>query len=666
MKEYHKTSFQLSRHLPLHALILHLLCLLMSPTLQAQSWQWGRRGGSSSSGLNPLPNEAVYDMATDSRGNVYLLALAETSFAPDINGTVLNGYGGRDIVFASFSCNGVLRWQKTIGSYAYDIPVAVRTDAQDHIYITGNAHPQTPYPLQFGTDTTLAVNNEKALFVAQYDTTGHLNWLSQPQPDTCTIQSTFIYKSYDITVDPAGNAYVLTYLYPGPLSGSSGFVITAPGAYILKYSPQGTIQQVIQPDMNWTLVANGLSTNIAINMVRMSNGNFVVSGNVSTGTPPLILGGQAQAQNAFIACFTPQGQLTWHHHSDSAGSASRPAIDAQDNIYLCGGGIHGAVFNGHTFVNSLTTLTYIVPFIMKIDAAGNAVWAKNGGSNANASADFITLRGGDVTVVGSYPGKVVWDGYTWQNPPNTGYDLLVARFDKQTGSITGVDSLKSNTPVSDYPTAIASDNVGNMYIGGKFAADLQVGSQSLASTGGDFDFFVARYGYACNCIPPVAGFTKNVSGSTVTFTYNGTSPADSVRWNFGDGQSQTRNGAAISTPAVHTYTGSGNSYTACVTVYTSCGSNQLCQQVQLNRSGIGTVGAPAIVVYPNPVHDQLHLRHCKGAAITVYDLPGRAILQATSTGDTCDLDLSRLAPGSYTLMLQAKDGRRQSIQLYKD
>jgi|GEM_PF-3266708 len=62
-------------------LIRELVCLLLIYSSQesiAQTWQWGKSGGSPNSVVSGIPNESVLDLETDTHGNVYFLAHAKS------------------------------------------------------------------------------------------------------------------------------------------------------------------------------------------------------------------------------------------------------------------------------------------------------------------------------------------------------------------------------------------------------------------------------------------------------------------------------------------------------------------------------------------------------------------------------------------------------------
>src|SRR5690606_18735456 len=115
--------------------------------LNAQSWQWGKRGGSPN-GSGSSSVEDIIDMTTDPNGNVYFTARMLTP--GDIEGLPVNGYSAPgyssyDIILGSYDCRGNLRWLKTIGGYTgIDKPVALSVDSKGHVYLTGTVYGYQP------------------------------------------------------------------------------------------------------------------------------------------------------------------------------------------------------------------------------------------------------------------------------------------------------------------------------------------------------------------------------------------------------------------------------------------------------------------------------------------------------------------------------------------
>ena len=220
-------------------LIILYFSLLLTKSLTAQSWQWGQRGGGFSNGLNNTPRESIVDMDTDPNGNVYIIAVIEASGFPTIGGQAVKKYKNRDILVASFNCNGSTRWFKTIGGNNDDVPVAIRTDTLGHVYVAGAAAPNNTH---FDSDSAQPNSVVKSLFLLQYDTSGNFKWMHHPTPDTpVSYSESFKYRVLDMIADKNGDTYMLCFMNKGLLAGGGNYQAPATGVYVLKYDVAGNI-----------------------------------------------------------------------------------------------------------------------------------------------------------------------------------------------------------------------------------------------------------------------------------------------------------------------------------------------------------------------------------------------------------------------------------------
>ena len=150
------------------------------------------------------------------------------------------------------------------------------------------------------------------------------------------------------------------------------------------------------------------------------------------------------------------------------------------------------------------------------------------------------------------------------------------------------------------------------------------------------------------CIsPPVVSFSD--TGTAVKgFTYTGTTAGmDSVRWNFGDGSTDT-----VLNP-IHTYTASGT-YHVCVRVYTSCGSDSACSEIALGVPLLGAAGRGSVQVWPNPVKEQLTVAGARGSELCIYDMVGREIYKGFIYTNKESISIEFLQRGVY--VVQVVDG----------
>ena len=135
-----------------------------------------------------------------------------------------------------------------------------------------------------------------------------------------------------------------------------------------------------------------------------------------------------------------------------------------------------------------------VPLLVKLDPNGNTLWQTNG--NRSYLYD-VKVNGNEVAVCGGIGYSTQWGNLSYISP-TSGLQPYIARFNKNTGDIIAFNILEtiSGTGVG---TSLALDSKGNYYMGGKFEATLAVGSGILNNSGGDTDFFIAKFGTTdCN------------------------------------------------------------------------------------------------------------------------------------------------------------------------
>jgi hypothetical protein len=613
---------------------------------QAPSWQWGIRGGSADT-YGAGPDETVVDMATDQHGNIYVLSTVLQT-ALNVDGHSVTGYGGQDILISSFKCDGTYRWAKDIGTNTDDVPLAIKVDTFGYIYMTG-ALAGGSLTRHISTDTTWTSSSYQSLFLLKYDTAGNYKWIRFPQPDTITTLGE-AFNPYtvplDMDIDGAGNIYLLCNLEPGGYVGGS-YVVSTMSTHILKYDTSGSFIGGIPMQITTT---GGYSN---LRMKRSKSDKYYITGNVNYGTT-LTFGSTPITQALFFGCFDNSGTSIWAIQNTEyySGWFGRPAIDAQQNIYLNGSTASTDTFAGYIVSGGGSTA---VPFIVKLDTNGINIWAKNAVVNAATVSNAITLNSGEADISGRYPGLLKWAGYadSLNLPSSSGYHIFVARFNSTTDSVLGMDSLASTTGVDNDATAMTSDNFGNFYVGGDFAVSLTVNGTTLNSIGGNSDFFVAKYGTAnCECVLPTASFT-HTGTSAITFTYTGsTTGIDSVVWSFGDGATST------AMNPTHTYA-VADSYDVCVIAYTNCGTDTACQEVHIAPSGIANITNSAVLVYPNPATNELYIENASsGTVIRLFDIMGRQVYIGTVISNKQVINTGNLVPGTYLLQLTDADGNR--------
>lgn len=490
--------------------LLSLVSCLSSSSLQAQTWQWGKSGGTTDS-FNTL-EEQVKSACTDIYGNVYIVSdvgstNSQVDGVPKQNYN--SGFGLRDGIIASFSCNGTYRWSKVIGGGLLDFVNCIQSDALGNVYVLGQVvrggTTPTDIPVHFDTDLTLPSSpsnideNKQTVFILKYNNEGVFQWLRMPEPtnvsSSLTISNT---NTQDLQVDAQGNSYSLCHL-PVGVYGNGTYAVTVSGFNILKYDANGAFLGGVPIDIQYG------NPRVAARMRRNhQTGDYYIAGQAYQSvfaSDRVTINGQIQTKALFITAFTSSGTFLWKRENANpdvyGGNVPGIAIDPENNVYMCG--ITGPVIVGSTFTPDSfngsaigTSTTSPIPFIVKMDANGNNLWLTSG--TKSRPMDLI-LHGDEVVTCGAITNM------TWQNlsflSPTLSQHAYIARFNKNTGTILSINTLGTNS--SDLGNALATDSKGNYYLGGKFSATMTAGASTLVKSGGDEDFFIAKFGSTdCN------------------------------------------------------------------------------------------------------------------------------------------------------------------------
>lgn len=633
-------------------------------TAMAQTWRWGVREGSAYNDFGSY-NENASDIATDKQGNIYVIG----SFYQDglnVDGHSETGYGYTDAVISSFTCNGVLRWVKIIGGSNYDYGYNLQLDTLGGVYVTGMMIASAAFSSStayVGSDTTI-VNVAQQLYLAKFDTAGNYKWFIMPQSDTVYASSYDNTANIDLNVSPNGDVYWMMLLAPGVYANNT-FVVDSVSPCILKYNAVGSFQEVIRPQIG--------VDRPAANDMRMQkdyrSGRFYFAGGL-TSFGSLYFDGSHITGSGFVSAFDSTGNLVWYHQSEAGGADltfyQRPVIDDSGSMYVAGDGFAGCLFNGYTF-----TLGggYGAPTVIKLNSGGVNQWVKcadNDGTTGPNGFTAITLNSNnEIVAAGEYGEDLSWPGFadTLRQPLGTLYDIFITRFNKTTGQVLGEDTLTSPPSANEYTELLASDRKGNVYVAGQFESSIYVASDTLVSVGGEYDVFIAKYGYDnCSCTAtPTASFTYSPTLYSATFTYTGTT-GDSVVWSFGDGTTST------TTNPTHAYAVDvDSSYNVCVTVYTDCGNATTCQDVYVHGESVQTINGANIAVYPNPAKDELVVKGMQeSGSYRILNAAGVSMQTGTLQQGDNRLSMQQLSAGMYILEMTGADGARNMVRVVKE
>ncbi|MBL7911607.1 MAG: SBBP repeat-containing protein [Bacteroidia bacterium] len=276
-----------------------------------------------------------------------------------------------------------------------------------------------------------------------------------------------------VKIDAIGNVYVV-----GTFNGIVDFD-SGPATYTLA-SNGGQDVYVSKSDANgnflWARSFGSTSTDHGRSIDLDASGNVFITG-AFQGTVDFDPGPSVSnlASNGnydiFILKLNSTGNFVWAKQigGSSADQAYSIILDATANIYVAGNFLSTVDFDPNAGVQNLTAIGILHDsFILKLNSAGNYVWAKSFGGNQSDVCNDISIDGsGNVLSIGMFQSIVDFDPgaatYTLQS--NGDWDFYISKLDAA-GNFIWARSIGGSG--LDRGDAIAADAVGNVYCVGTF------------------------------------------------------------------------------------------------------------------------------------------------------------------------------------------------------
>lgn len=302
----------------------------------------------------------------------------------------------------------------------------------------------------------------------------------------------------DIDVDAAGNSYVLFNFSEQLQIGSIQFApIGQTDVGVVKISPEGVTL--------WGAAAASLSSDQGNAITVNSSGEVFITGyytdDIQFDDLALPANGSNGATEFFVAKIDIDGQWAWAKQQTGTAIAAGNAIDSdsQGNI-IVGGSFYGAdlIFDSETF-----TAQEQLPFLVKINSAGNVIWSFNPETPYGASLGGLTIdNAGNVYLCGSFgtfedaevllsAGDIVLTNVGDAEASVTAADMYVIAL-----SVDGVPLWGKNAGslyFESFASSIAVDNTGQVYVAGIFQDSISNTNTSFGAVGGesDYDYYLA-------------------------------------------------------------------------------------------------------------------------------------------------------------------------------
>lgn len=333
---------------------------------------------------------AGHALAIDGQGNVCVTGYfnGQTDFDPGpAVFTLTTPSGGQDLFVLKLTGDGAFGWAKQVGSSNfYTIGSDITVDSTGAIYTTGYAR---------------AINNasESRIVVTRHDSEGGDHWVRQ-------IGNNSISQGAAITTD--GSHVFLTGIFHGTVDfdpGSGTYNLASGGskaypnqaAFVLKLTTAGGFAWAkhFQTGSGGSSSGSGIALDSQKNVYVTGGFRNTVDFDPGKGTYKLISG------NSYLAKLSGSGQFLWA--KGFGGYAEDLARDATGNLYVTGHFSGTVDFNPGSEVYSVTSAGEEDVYVLKLNDAGNFVWAVTLGGSAKDVPTGIAVDGaGTVSVVGYF------------------------------------------------------------------------------------------------------------------------------------------------------------------------------------------------------------------------------------------------------------------------
>lgn len=414
----------------------------------------------------------------------------------------------------SLRAQGVaLEWAKQMNSdSANSMGQAITTDATGNVYVAGRFSGTVDFDPGNGTFNMTADGITDA-FVSKLDAAGNLIWAKKMGSSSAEVD-----QASAIAVDADGNVYT-TGIYGGGADFDPGT-----GTFFLPYYGGWSDVFISKLDASgnfvWAKSINGTSAETASSIVLDNNGNIFISGgfgsNVDFDPGTGVFNMTTTEVSGFVLKLDNTGAFVWAKQIGGAGTylAGNLAVAPSGSIYLMGSVLDNSIDmdpGAGTF--SVTPVGFIDACVLKLNSAGNFVWAKQiGGIFSLGFGLKVALdEQENVLAGGVYVGAVDFDpGTSVYDLSSTGSeDIFVSKLDSAGNLIWAKSSAGAGSSIVEIYD-LTTDVHGNVYTTGFFSStvDFDPGTATANLTAPTTDAFLMKLDGAGNY-----RWSKQIAGS---------------------------------------------------------------------------------------------------------------------------------------------------------
>ena len=640
-----------------------LLIIITSLNLNAQTWQWARRAGGTSS-------DNGYSITTDPSGYIYATGYFSLSSAT-FGGTTLSNAGGWDPFLIKYDASGNMQWATSWGGTSTDVGNGIAADASGNLYVTGYYNSTAI----FG-GTTLSSAGGGDLFLVKSDPNGSVLWAQRAGGANAE-------RGTSVATDAtSGDVYITGFFSSSSVSFGSNTLTNSGAAgtndiFFVKYNSSGTVQWAKSFGGTWTSDEGyGIATDVA--------GNIYISGEFQSSS---VVFGSITLTNinpvntdCFIAKYDANGNALWAQNgigSTTDDNCRSISTDVNNNVYATGFFSGSSItFGGTTLTNPACCLPEI--FIVKYDQNGNVLWAKQGGGTSNDwGFGTATDASANVYVSGTFQSSTIAFGSTTLTNAG-GMDFFLSKYDVNGNVVWAVNNGGTGNDGINTGNDVATSASGDVYVAGTFASTSITFGSDVLNDAGSNDIFIAKMG---GTLPiELISFEGKLNDGKINLRWSTTSENNNDYFTIEKRSSPIPTfpfGEGVWT-AIGTVQGAGNSNAALSYNFTDhspfpWGRNgdglvyyrlkQVDYDGKFTYSNIISVTQEhlntVIAIYPNPSEDflyyQLTLNESAMMITTVVDIFGKSLIQEQKELNkginNLKLNINNLSEGMYFLRI---------------
>ena len=428
------------------------------PRAQLLNYDWSQGYGDGGS-------QTVSALDTDSFGR--LVVIGNFTGTVDFGGGPLVNPLQTDPFLVKLASDGSHIWSKSFGDIGWQFGMDVANDPTNNVVFTGFF--QNTIDLGGGVLTSV---DEYDLFIAKFDAGGNHLW-------SHSFGDSMDQTTRGIAVSDGANIFV-----GGDFEGSFSFggaVLTSAGSediFLARFDPAG--------NHLWSKSFGGVNREYFWDMATDAAGNVIIMGDF---TGSIDFGGgllTTSGTDVYVAKFDGAGNHVW---SQVLGGTSTQtgyglAVEPAGDMVVSGYFTTEADFGGGTLTAAGGTDLYA----LKLDASGAHVWSQRYGDTENQYNRGVDIDAdGNVLLTGMFHGSLDFGGGALTSIDIN--DCFLAKLDED-GNHVWSESFPGDS--TDAAADVTVDADGNVFVGGIFTSDIDLGGGPLAWSG-HFDAYVGRF-----------------------------------------------------------------------------------------------------------------------------------------------------------------------------